>query len=131
MTLKRPHIGRRTLDLPNFGPGLTAHRLVASVAVEMAEELFEVYAADNGVYRALRAQGQVTEKQARKVFVERVAPRMLEDARRTLTDMLSQPDDVVPARQKDEIAEALCKDTDLRANRFVAEASATIPGTLH
>jgi len=129
--LKTPHIGRKTHEMPRFGPGLIAHRTVMSVAVEMANELFEVYARDNDVYRALRAGGQVSEKAARLVFMERMAPRLLEDARQVLTDMLTQPDDVVPKAQKDEIADALIKDTDLRANRFVDAAHATIPASVH
>ena len=125
------HIGRKTRELPRFGPGLNAHRLVAEVAVEMAHELFEIYASDNTIYRALRANGEVSEKAARLVFVERVAPRLLQDARQTLAKMLSQPDDIVPTAQKDEIAEALVLDAPLMASRFVAEDQATIPVTFH
>jgi hypothetical protein len=120
MTLKSPHIGRRTAEpfrLSGAATGLNAHRMVAEVAVSMAEEYFETFAADNAFYQAIRAQGQITEKAARLVFVERVAPRLLEDA--------------MPKKQKDEIAEALILDTDLRANRFVAEENATIPSVLH
>lgn len=134
MTLKSPYIGRRTAELSRLSgtnTGLNAHRMVAEVAVQMAEEYFETFAADNAFYRAIRAQGQITEKAARLVFVERVAPRLLEDARRALTDCLTLGDDVMPKKQKDEIADALCKDTDLRANRFVAEENATIPSYLH
>lgn len=127
--MKTPHIRRKTLEIPRFGPGLVAHRMVMETAVEMANELFEVYAHENSVYRALRANGQVTEKAARLVFMERMAPRLLEDARRILTDMLANPD--LPKAQKDEIADALIKDTDLRANRFVAAENATIPSSLH
>lgn len=134
MTLKSPHIGRRTAELSRLSgtnTGLNAHRMVAEVAVKMAEEFFETFAADNAFYRAIRAQGQITEKAARLVFVERVAPRLLEDARRALTDCLTLGDDVMPKKQKDEIAAALILDTDLRANRFVAEENATIPSVLH
>jgi hypothetical protein len=105
--------------------------MVAEVAVSMAEAYFETFAADNAFYRGIRAQGQITEKAARLVFVERVAPRLLEDARRALTDCLTLGDDVMPRKQKDEIAAALILDTDLRANRFVAEENATIPSVLH
>ena len=128
---RTPHIRRKTLDLPNYGPGLVAHRLVMSVALELAHELFEVYAADNNVYRALLADGQVTEQQARLAFVERLAPRLLEDARQTLTDMLALPDDRVSVSQKNVIADALIVDTHLRAKRFVAESNATIPSSVH
>jgi hypothetical protein len=125
------HIRKKTFDLPNFGPGLVAHRLVMETACGMAEALFEVYARDNATYKALRANGQLTTKQARLVFLERVAPRLLEDARKSLTDCLSLPDDVMPVAQKDEIAEALIADTVLRAHRFVAEDQATVPTVLH
>ena len=134
MSLKRPHIGRKTAELSRLSgakTGLNAHRMVAECALQMAEALFEKFATDNDFYRRMRAQGQLTEKQARLVFVERVAPRLLEDARRALTDCLALDDDVMPRKQKDEIAQALVLDTDLRANRFVAAENATIPSTLH
>lgn len=131
MKLKAPHIRRRVTELPRFGPGLVAHKLVMQTAIEMANELFEVYARNNGTYRALRAGGQVTAEGARLAFVDRVAPRLLEDARKALTDCLSLPESRLSKRQKDEIAEALIADTDLRANRFVAEDQASIPTRLH
>lgn len=134
MSIKRPHIGRKTAELSRLSgtnTGLNAHRMVAECAVKMAEEYFESFAVDNAFYKAIRAQGQITENAARLVFVERVAPQLLEDARRALTDCLALPDDVMPRKQKDEIADALVKDTDLRANRFVAEENATVPSTLH
>lgn len=120
--MKSPHIRtKRVVDRPRFGGGLNAHRLVAETAVEMANELFEVYAMENAIYRKLRADGQVTEKHARHIFVERMAPRLLEDARQALTQCLAQPDDVCPVSQKDQIAEALIADNDLRAKRMIAE----------
>lgn len=125
------HIRKKTLELPNFGPGLNAHRLVGLVAVQMASEMYEVYARDNVVYKALRAGGEITERASRLVFIERVAPRLLEDARQALTDCLSRPDAEVPQAQKDDILEALLKDNDLRAKRLVAEDQATIPTRLH
>ena len=110
--------------------GLNAHRLVAKVAIEMAEEYFEIYARTNGIYRKMRADGQVTERQARRVFVERVAPKLLEDARAQLASML---DANAPTCDytKEQIYEALCLDSDLRANRQVAEAQAFVPSVLH
>ena len=110
--------------------GLNAHRLVASVAIEMAQELFEVYARDNAVYRKLRADGQVTERAARTLFVDRVAPRLLEDARAQLASMLAPGADTTE-HIKTQIYEALCLDSDLRANRFVAEDQAAIPSAMH
>lgn len=113
------------------GRGLNAHKRVAAVAVEMANHLFEKYMRNDALYRKMRADGRVTEKAARRLFVDRVAPRLLEDARQALTNMLTQPDDRVPVAMKDEIAEALIQDSDLRAKRFVAESNATVPGWVH
>jgi len=132
MKRRAPHIRtKRLVDSLPFGPGLNAHRLVAKTAIEMAEAMFELYAQDNAWYRKMRADGAVTEKQARKVFVERVAPRLLEDARKTLVSMLGQPEDVVSEHMKQEIYEALLLDNDLRAKRFVAPEEATFPSSLH
>jgi hypothetical protein len=115
------------VDPVRFGPGLNAHRLVAEQAIEMANELFEAYARNNAMYHKLRAGGEVTEPQARRVFVERVAPRLLEDARQALTRCLALPDDQMPVAQKDEIAEALILDNDLRAKRIVAQNRVRAP----
>ena len=130
--LAAPHVRTKRLKekLP-FGPGLNAHKLVAKTAMEMAEELFEVYALENGIYRAMRAEGQVTERDARRHFVSRVAPRLLEDARQSLVQCLAQPDDVCPVSMKDEIAEALILDNDLRGKRMVAANRAKVPRHLH
>jgi hypothetical protein len=126
---KAPHIARKTRDLPRFGPGLNAHRLVAETAVDMAQELFEVYARENEFYRALRAGNQITEKAARLVFVERVAPKLLQDARQALALCLTQLD--VSEGLKEEIAEALILDAPLQASRLVAESQATVPANLN
>ena len=126
------HVRTKKLRDPlRVGGGLNAHRMVANVAVEMANELFEVYMRENEVYGKMRAGGQVTEKAARKLFVERVAPKLLEDARQSLTACLSQPDDRVTPHMKQQIYEALVKDSDLRANRMVAASQAVVPKHLH
>ena len=117
----------KRISRPNSG--LNAHKMVASVAIEMAEDLFEVYARDNAMYRKMRADGQVTEKAARRVFIDRVAPRLLEDARQTLISMLGLED--VHENLKSQIYEAILLDNDLRANRFVAENVAVTPSHLH
>lgn len=124
--LATPHLGRQTMDNPRFGPGLNAHWQVAKVAIEMANAHFETYMRVNALHHKIRANGKVPEKQARKVFVDRVAPRLLEEARLALTNMLTQPDDRVPVAMKDEIAEALILDSDLRGKRIVAEERLTI-----
>lgn len=126
------HVRTRKLkDASRTAPGMNAHCMVAEVAVEMANELFEVYMQENTIYRKMRANGEVSEKAARKLFVERTAPRLLEDARQALTSCLSAPDDRVSPHMKEEIYQALLLDSDLRANRFVAESQAIIPGYLH
>jgi hypothetical protein len=111
--------------------GLNAHHLIAATAMEMANELFEVYAAENDVYRKMRADGAVTEKDARHFFVLRMTPKLYEDARQHLASCLAEPDDLVTAKMKEDIYEALCLDNDLRANRMVARDVATIPTVLH
>lgn len=127
-----PHIRTKKLRDPlRTGGGLNAHKLVAEQAVEMAQELFEVYARHNAMYHKLRAGGQVTEKQARQVFVERVAPRLLEDARQALTTCLTLDDEVMPVAQKNEIAEALILDNELRAKRIVASDRVGGIGVVH
>jgi hypothetical protein len=122
---------KRVVDPLPFGGGLNAHRLVAETAIEMANEAFELYARENGIYKALRAQGQLNEKQARRFFVERVAPRMLEDARQTLTQMLGMDDNAVAPNVKETIYEALILDNDLRAKRHVAPDQAKGPFAFH
>jgi len=112
------------------GGGLNAHRLVAETAVEMANELFEVYASEDAIYRGMKKAGLTTEKQARKAFVARVAPRLLEDARQQLASCLASPDDRVTEHMKREIYEALIADNALRANRTVAGSAADIPSHL-
>ena len=111
--------------------GLNAHRLIAETALEMANELFEVYAHENDVYRKLRADGQVTEKAAREFFIHKMTPKLYEDARAQLTQCLAAPDERVSPYMKETIYEALCLDNDLRANRFVAPDQATVPPRLH
>lgn len=110
---------------------LNAHKLVARQANAMAEELWEIYARDNATYRALRANGQVSERDARALFIRRVIPKLYEDARSALVMMLEQPDDVVPVSLKNEIAEALILDNPHRGNRMVAREHAVVPRVLH
>lgn len=110
---------------------LNAHRMVVETAKRMAAELFEVYARDNATYKALRADGQIAEKQARRRFVQRVAPRLYEDARGQLAQLLIQPDDQVTQHMKDQVYQALLADNAHRANRMVAKEKASIPKHLH
>lgn len=117
---------------------LNAHWMIQKQARAMAADLFEVYARDNDLYRWLAA-GKVllngkpvtTANQARRVFVHQMAPKLYEDARLALTDMLALPDYVMPVSMKNEVAEALIMDNDLRGNRLVASEHAKVPRRLH
>lgn len=113
---------------------LNVHIMVRKQAEAMANELFEVYARENSTYRMwLEAGG--TPAKARRVFVSRMAPKLYEDARLALVDVLAQPDDVVPVSVKNEIAEALIADHGHRGNRTidagVANAKRVVPKHLH
>ena len=109
--------------------GLNAHKLVAETAIGLANEWFEVYASRNDFYKKMTADGRVSEKNAREFFVMRMAPKLYEDARAALTDMLIQPDTTQYVR--DQIEEALILDNDMRANRLVATDRAKVPAHLH
>ena len=109
---------------------LNAHFLIVKTAKEMAEELFEVFAGRNDVYAAIN-RGDITKKQARRRFVNRMAPKLYEDARAALVACLARPDSEVTVGMKDEIAEALIADAPLRANRLVAKEQAVVPPHLH
>lgn len=112
------------------GRGMNAHRMVAETAVGMAHAAFEQYmSAHNDVYKAFRLN--LTEKQARVVFVAKIAPTLLEEARLALTDCLAQPDDVCTQKLKEEIFDALIKDNDLRASRQKAAQNVVVPTLLH
>ena len=85
----------------------------------LANAAYEQYmSAYNDLYKAFRAN--LTDKQARMVFVARVAPSLLEEARLVLTDCLAQSEDECSTYMKEQIVDALVKDTDFRANRTVA-----------
>lgn len=129
--LATPHVRtRRVIDpsrISGQGTGLNAHRMVAEVAVEMANHHFEHYMiVNNELWRTLREH--LTEKQARMAFVAKIAPMLLEEARLALTECLLQPDDICPKSQKDQIADALIKDNDMRANR--RKAAEHMPSSL-
>lgn len=123
MTLSAPHVRTRAIRensrIAGIGRGLNAHRMVAETAVKLAYELYEGWMSEhNETRRAFKAIP--TEKARQLVFVRQAAPQLLEEARLLLTNCLSQPDEIVSKRFKDEIAEALMLDNDLRANRVKA-----------
>ena len=82
-------------------------------------------------YAWFKANGVRKEKQVRQMFVRKVAPTLLEDARKSLIALLSETDDRVTPYMKDQIYEAICLDNDLRANRMVSESLATVPSHFH
>lgn len=133
MTLPAPHVRTRPIRensrIAGIGRGLNAHRMVAETAVKLAYELYEGWMSEhNETRRAFKAIP--TEKARQLVFVRQAAPQLLEEARLLLTSCLSQPDSVVPKHMKDDIAEALMLDNDLRANRVKA-AEHMPSGLLH
>ena len=128
--LTTPHIGRKTRDnsrLSGVGTGLNAHRMVAEKAVELAYSTYEAWmGANNELYREMRRN--FTHQQIEIIYVSKIAPDLLEEARLALTDQLSQPDNVVPKSMKEKIGEALVLDNDFRANR--RKAAAHMPSSL-
>ncbi len=89
-----------------------AHKLVASTAKEMAEELFEDVMRDDAVYAAhKRICPELTPKLQREMFVKLMVPHLLEQARATLAKMLETN---IKQSLKDEIVDALLKDQTFR-----------------
>ena len=76
-----------------------SHKLVANVAANMAQEVYEEAARDNKWYARHRD---------RKAFIRRLAPELVQDARNLLTDMLTRPS--VLDHEKEIIIEALAMD---------------------
>lgn len=112
---------------------LNVHVMIRVQAQKMANELFETYARENSTYRMwLEAGG--TPAKARRIFVSRMAPKLYEDARLALIDVL-HPDVKVPQYLKDEIHEAVTADHGHRGNRMIdadtANALGVVPKHLH
>jgi len=111
--------------------GLNAHIVVAKTAIRMAHELYEVWARQNHIYKQLK---EATErgfkvKDPRRLFVKRVAPTLLQDARRAMAQTIAHPDTTEYMREQ--LAEALIKDAMLQANRFVEKERADVPSIVH
>jgi hypothetical protein len=90
----------------------TAHWLIAKTARDMAEELYEEYAQDNRFYAATHRQ------QGKAAFIRRETQNLLEDARRALAHLLTRYD--VSQKTKEDIAQALIQDNELRFGRLKA-----------
>lgn len=106
-----------------------AHKLVASTAMDMAEELFEDVMRDNTIYAAhKRICPELTPNIQRKMFVELMTPHLLESARATLAGMLTGD---YPESLKSEIVDALSLDNQYRAFRNRAARRAHEASTRH
>lgn len=76
-----------------------AHKIVAHIAMEMAQAIYEACARDNAWYRRHKD---------RAAFVRVVAPELVSQARATLTDMLTRSS--VSEHEKAVIMDALAAD---------------------
>ena len=92
-------------------PRINAHKTVAALAVEMAQQVFEEsMSRDNDLYRGLKASNPgATTNQIRRWFVQQLAPQMVEVARKQLASMLGNPNIDEPTKQK--IYEAVLADS--------------------
>lgn len=95
---------------------VTCHKLVASTAISMAQELYETLMLDNLWYATWKARCPgLTGEALMKKFVELNTAGLVEQARATLAGMLSRPD--INQTMKDEIYEALLLDNTLKGER--------------
>lgn len=79
------------------------HILVAKTAEQMAEEIYEELAKQNGFYMR---------HPVRQTWVDNTWPKLIDQARSLLASMLQL--DEVEQKTKDEIYDALLKDSPLR-----------------
>ena len=92
-----------------------AHKIIASVAREAANELYDELMRDNGLRAAWKAKYRgYSEKRLRAVFVARNWGKCLPLARATLARLLvTSPDEAL----KESVYEALCLDATLMRGR--------------
>lgn len=81
---------------------VTAHRLIAHVAEELAQEIYEDFAKDNDWYKNNKDRANV---------VRMLAPELRDTARGILSHMLTRND--VSEHEKKEIYDALLMDKEL------------------
>lgn len=106
---------RSSIHTAGQGSGAHCHFLIAETAMAMAHELYSMAMRDNKVYAEWKAQcPELTPGILEERFCELLWPRLLEQARATLTKMLSGPYDQV---LKTQIADALILDNTLRRGR--------------
>ena len=109
------------------GRNVTAHKLVLKTAQDMAFELYEeVMSGSNDMYKGwkeLVANGQLTTKQAERMFVALVAPKLLEPARAILAHMLADPS---LAHLHADIYDSILLDNSVRAGRVAPQGRAKL-----
>lgn len=91
------------------------HTMIKETAVSMAHELFNNLAEDNDIFKVWKEQfPDLPTKELEKRFVQMMWPKLVEEARSTLTKMLTG---TLDQTLKDQIADALIKDNILRQGR--------------
>lgn len=106
---------------PGKGPGQHCHELIRSTAIEMAGELYDIMMKNNTQYNEWkRLHPELNAVQLEIRFIELKWPELIEDARTTLTSMLTMP---VDQKLKDSIFDALLKDNALRHSRMAHNAA--------
>jgi len=106
---------------------ITAHKLVLETAQKMAHELYdEVMSGSNEMYRGWKERcdaGELTREEGEKLFVQLIAPKLLEPARAILAHMLS---DNSLSHLHSEIYEAMLLDNAIRAARVTPAGRARL-----
>jgi hypothetical protein len=95
---------------PRMEGTVYAHAMVAHLAEELAQALYEEAAKDNDWFQA---------NPDRNIFVKVWAPKMIPEARSQLTDMLSRND--VPEDHKELIFDALKADREIPRSGVAVE----------
>lgn len=86
------------------------HKLIAHTAKEIAGNLYEDMARDNNWYNGAKDVG-IDQRE----FISQVWPQLIEEARHTLTRLLTTP---IAESLKEVISDALIKDNMLREGRL-------------
>lgn len=95
-----------------YAPRRYCHEMVKETAQEMAGAAFEVLASDNTRWAKMKTMcPELSAADTQKVFVGKLWPHLIEQARTTLAKMLTGP---LPDLVKDQIHEALVLDNELR-----------------
>jgi len=101
---------------------VAAHELVLKTAQDMAYELFEeVMSGNNEMYAGWKEmcdKGELTQKQAERMFVALIAPKLLEPARAILAAMLG---DQRFAHLHEAIYSSMLLDNAIRASRLTPD----------